>query len=142
MTVFLLDTNIPSELIRPRPEPRVATWLQGIDNEQLFLSVITLGEIRKGFTVLPERARRQKLEQWLEQELRPWFAERILSVDEAVAERWGALDGARQLQGTPLNTADGLIAATAIEHGLVVVTRNVKDFAGLAVELFNPWEGR
>jgi len=140
MNGFLLDTNIPSELIRPRPEPRVANWLKANDDDQLYVSVITLGEIRKGFTCVSEDKRRLKLERWLEEDLRPWFANRILPVDEAVAERWGVLDGKRQLRGTPLNTADGLIAATALEHGLTVVTRNVKDFAGLGVEVFNPWD--
>jgi toxin FitB len=140
VTGFLLDTNIPSELIRPRPEPRVAAWLGAASDDRLYISVITLGEIRKGFTVVPDRGRRLRLERWLEEELHPWFAGRILPVDEAVAERWGALDGERQLQGTPLNTADGLIAATALEHGLTMVTRNVKDFGGLGVDIFNPWE--
>lgn len=140
MSGFLLDTNIPSELTRSRPEPRVTAWLQATGGEELYLSVITLGEIRKGFTILPERSRRLQLERWLEEELHPWFAGRILPVDEAVAERWGALDRERQLQGAPLNTADGLIAATALEHGLIMVTRNVRDFARLGVDILNPWE--
>jgi toxin FitB len=140
VTSFLLDTNIPSELTRARPEARVTAWLQPMDNDRLHLSVITLGEIRKGFTLLPEPSRRLQLERWLERELHPWFADRILPVDEPVAERWGALDGERQLQGTPLNTADGLIAATALEHGLTLVTRNTKDFAGLGLRLLNPWD--
>lgn len=80
------------------------------------------------------------LERWLEAELRPWFAGRILPVDEAVADRWGALDGERQLEGAALNTADGLIAATALEHGLTLVTRNVKHFRGLGLKILNPWE--
>jgi|SRR5579871_1511786 len=140
MTGFLLDTNIPSELTRHRPELRVATWLQAADDEQLYLSVITLGEIRKGFTIVSDETRRLRLERWLEEELRPWFAGRILPVDEAVAERWGVLDGEQQLRGSPLNTADGLLAATALEHELTMVTRNVKDFAGLGVDIFNPWQ--
>jgi toxin FitB len=107
---------------------------------QLYVSVITLGEIQKGFTIVSDPSRRLQLRRWLEEELHPWFAGRILPVDEAVAERWGALDGERQLQGAPLNTADGLIAATALEHDLTMVTRNVKDFAGLGVNVLNPWE--
>jgi toxin FitB len=114
--------------------------LEATNDDDLYVSVITLGEIRKGFTVVPERSRRLQLERWLDEELHPWFAGRILPVDEAVAERWGALDGERQLQGAPLNTADGLIAATAFEHGLILVTRNVKDFVGLGVDILNPWE--
>ena len=140
MSGFLLDTNIPSELTRSRPEPRVTAWLQATGDNEFYVSVITLGEIRKGFTVVRERSRRLQLERWLEEELHPWFAGRILPVDEAVAERRGTLDGERQLRGAPLNTADGLIAATALEHGLTMVTRNVKDFAGLGVAILNPWE--
>jgi predicted nucleic acid-binding protein len=136
---FLLDTNIPSELTRSRPDSRVADWLEATDDNSLYVSVITLGEIQKGLTVMPDRRRRLHLQRWLEEELHPWFFGRILPVDEAVAERWGALDGERQLQGLPLNTADGLIVATALEHGLTLVTRNIKDFVGLSVPIFNPW---
>jgi predicted nucleic acid-binding protein len=118
----------------------LTAWLQAIDNTQLYVSVITLGEIWKGFTVVPDPTRRLQLQRWLEEKLRPWLDGRILTVDETVAERWGALDGERQLRGQPLNTADGLIAATAVEHRLTLVTRNVKDFSGLGVAIFNPWE--
>jgi len=90
--------------------------------------------------VLPASRRRSELETWFLTELLVWFRNRILPVTHAVADRWGVLDGQCQLRGTPLNTADGMIAATAIEHGLTVVTRNVKDFAGLRVGVFNPWE--
>jgi len=106
----------------------------------LFLSAVTIGEIRKGLIVLPLGRRRSELETWFRTDLLVWFSNRILPVTHAVADRWGVLDGQCQLNGTPLNTADGMIAATAIEHGLTVVTRNVKDFAGLGVAVFNPWE--
>ena len=140
MTGFLLDTNIPSELTRPRPDSRVLAWLKTVSDDQLYLSVITLGEFRKGFTVARDPLRQAWLERWLEEELLPWFAGRILPVDETIAEQWGTLDGERQLRGVTLNTADGLIAATAIGHGLTLVTRNVRDFAGLGVDILNPWE--
>ena len=81
-----------------------------------------------------------QLEQWFEQYLLPLFATRILPVTQRIADRWGILDGECQLRGTPLSMADGLIAATALEHDLTVVTRNVKDFAGLGVTVFNPWD--
>jgi predicted nucleic acid-binding protein len=113
MTGFLLDTNIPSELTRPRPEPRVSQWLDDADDDQLYFSVISLGEILKGVTVLPDSARRRQLQEWLDGTLRPWFHGRILSVDESVAERWGVLAGQSQLRGRPLKVADGLLAATA-----------------------------
>jgi toxin FitB len=137
---YLLDTNVPSEFSRDRPEPRVVQWLKTQPATTLFLSAVTIGEIRKGLTVLPASRRRSELETWFHRDLLVWFRNRILPVTHAVAERWGVLDGQCQLRGTPLNTADGMIAATAIEHGLTVVTRNVKDFAGLGVGIFNPWE--
>ncbi len=137
---FLLDTNIPSELTRVKPDPRVARWLQAADDDLLYLSVISIGEFCKGFTVHPEQHRRSVLRQWLDNTLRPWFGARILPVSEAVAEKWGILEGRRQLKGLALNAPDGLIAATALEHELIIVTRNVKDFAGLGVEILNPWE--
>jgi len=137
---YLLDTNIPSEFSRDRPEPRVVQWLKAQSATTLFLSAVTIGEIRKGLTVLPPSRRRSELETWFHTDLLVWFRNRILPVTHAVADRWGVLDGQCQLRGTPLNTADGIIAATAIEHGLTVVTRNVKDFAGLGVDIFNPWE--
>jgi len=139
---FLLDTNIPSELTRSHPDPQVVQWVRTVSSDHLYLSVLTLGEIRKGIRMLQESTRRAQLEQWFEFELRSWFAGRTLPVTDVIAERWGVLDGERQLQGLPLNTADGLIAATALEHGLTVVTCNVKDFTGLGVSLFNPWEVR
>ena len=137
---FLLDTNIPSELTRRQPEPRVAQWLEDTDDELVYFSVISIGEICKGLTVHPEAYRRAWLRKWLDEELRPWLADRILPVSEAIAERWGVLDGECNLKGLTLNAPDGMIAATALEHNLTVVTRNVKHFENLGVEIFNPWE--
>jgi toxin FitB len=139
MTGFLLDTNVPSELTRPKPDAQVEKWLDDADDEQLFFSVVSLGEIFKGLTILPESKRRQQLQHWLDETLRPWFEGRILPVSEPIAERWGILAGECQLKGRPLKVADGLIAATALEHGLTLVTRNVKDFSDLNVRVFNPW---
>jgi predicted nucleic acid-binding protein len=99
-----------------------------------------IGEIRKGIVLLPLGRRRTALETWFQTDLLIWFRDRVLPVTQAIGDRWGVLDGQCQMKGTPLNTADGMIAATAIEHGLTVVTRNVKDFAGLGVEVFNPWD--
>jgi predicted nucleic acid-binding protein len=137
---FLLDTNIPSELTRPTPDSGVSNWVDAQDNASLHLSVVSVGELRRGFTVLPQSKRRMQLEQWFEQYLLPLFADRVLPVTQSIGNRWGVLGGECQLRGTPLNTADGLIAATALEHDLTVVTRNVKDFAGLGVAVLNPWD--
>jgi predicted nucleic acid-binding protein len=137
---YLLDTNVPSEFSRDRPEPHVVEWLQSQPVTTMFLSVVTIGEIRKGLTVLPPGRRRSELDKWFHTDLLPWFRDRVLPVTYAVADQWGVLEGQCQLRGTPLNTADGMIAATAIEHRLTIVTRNTKDFAELGVDIFNPWE--
>jgi predicted nucleic acid-binding protein len=137
---YLLDTNVPSEFSRDRPEPRVVAWLKAQPPTRLYLSAVTIGEIRKGLVVLPQGRRRTELEAWFHTDLLVWFRNRILPVTDSIADRWGVLEGQCQLKGTPLNTADGLIAATALEHDLTLVTRNVKDFAGLGVVLLNPWD--
>lgn len=145
MSGFLFDTNIPSETVKLRPDPRVMSWINAQPNPSIFISAMTIGELRRGFVTLPasEAERPKRLEQWLEQDVMLWFNDRILPVTTEIADRWGGIDGTCQLRGTPANTADGLIAATALEHGLTVATRNVKDFARFepfGVKLFNPWE--
>jgi toxin FitB len=137
---FLLDTNVPSELTRPQPDARVARWLEATDDDRMYISVISIGEVSKGITLHPEVHRRAWLRQWLENELRPWFAGRILPVTEAIAERWGLLEADCELKGIGSSAPDGPIAATALENDLTVVTRNIRDFAGLGVAIFNPWE--
>jgi toxin FitB len=137
---FLLDTNVPSELTRVKPDRRVAQWLQAADDSTLYLSVISIGEVCKGFTVHPEQRRRAGLRRWLDKTLRPWFAGRILPISEGIAERWGVLEGQCQLRGLTVNAPDGLIAATVLEHKLTLVTRNVKDLTNLGVSILNPWE--
>jgi len=113
MNGFLLDTNVPSEIIRVRPDPRVNAWMLAQDDAMLHVSVVTVGELRKGITILTESRRRAQLQEWLENDLLPLLRGRILPVSQAVAERWGILSGQRQIAGRPLSMADGLIAATA-----------------------------
>jgi predicted nucleic acid-binding protein len=139
MSGFLLDTNIPSEMTRPYPQLSVSQWLDDADDDDLYFSVVSLGEILKGITILQQGRRRAELQQWLDGILRPWFVGRVLPVNEPIAERWGVLAGQCKLMGKPLNIADGFIAATALEHDLTLVTRNVTDFEGLGVAILNPW---
>jgi predicted nucleic acid-binding protein len=137
---FLLDTNIPSELMRLRPEPKVKSWIASRNISALFLSVVSIGELETGFTTMQDAARRARLEASLKRHLALLFPPRVLPVTQASAALWGRLDGMRQLSGRPLGAPDGMIAATALEHNLTVVTRNVKDFAGLGATIFNPWD--
>ncbi len=139
MSRFLLDTNCVSEMVRPRPEPRVAEWMEATEESVLYLSVLTLGEIRKGVAVLPLSRRRTHLEAWLEVELQARFSGRILPIDAAVADRWGLLAAESRRTGRGLSTVDGLLAATALHYNLTIVSRNTGDFAFTRVPIFNPW---
>ena len=136
MSGFLLDTNVISELVSKRPDPKVVQWIEDTDEELLYLSVLTMGEIRKGITSHPDAARRVKLEAWLSRELKQRFVGRILSLDENVADRWGVIIGRA---ATPIPVIDGLLAATALEHNLTFVTRNTRDVSATGVPVFNPW---
>jgi predicted nucleic acid-binding protein len=137
---YLVDTNIPSELTRQQPDARVADFIRKAGKENLFLSVMTIGEICKGIDLLPASPKRTLLEGLLDVEVRTWFAGRILSVAEAIAERWGHLAAAAKKQGVTLAVVDGVIAATAMEHSLTLVTRNTKDYVGLGISLLSPWD--
>ena len=133
---YLLDTNVVCETFRRRPEPRVIRWLEAISSEELYLSVLTLGEIRKGIEQVVATPRKSRLLIWLEHELPKWFGDRILPIDTNVADRWGYLMAAAD---TAVPAIDGLIAATALAHNLKIVTRNVTDFRLPGVEVVNPW---
>lgn len=135
---FLLDTNVISEMTRKRPEPRVQTWLESRGAETLFLSAITIGEIRKG-ALLADAAKRKRLLDWIEQTLKPQFDGRILPLDTAVLEKWADIQAALQRRGKSLPLLDGLIAATAAAHDLTVATRNGADFRPAGVRVLNPW---
>jgi len=134
------DTNVPSELTRETPDARVVAFLRKAQKDSLFLSVMTLGEICKGIDMLPASKKRDALQDWLDVDVRSWYAGRILPVNESIAERWGHLAARAKQQGIAVKVVDAVIAATALEHGLTLVTRNVKDFAGLGVVLLNPWD--
>ena len=135
---FLLDTNVVSELRRPRPDPRVQTWLGGVASVDLHLSVLVAGEIRRGIELLrarePDRAR--TLDEWLEG-LMASYADRLLPVSAAVADTWGRLSSVR-----PLPVADGIMLATAKVHGLTLVSREAPSLANLGVPTLSPWDAR
>lgn len=140
MSGFLLDTNIISELVKPRPEANVAAWIEATDESLLYLSVLTLGEIQRGIASLPSSKRRAALEAWLSKDLRTRFEGRILIVDEEVADRWGLLTAMARNNGIVLPVIDGLLAATALEHNLTLVTRDVGQIPSMGVAVFNPWQ--
>ncbi len=125
-----------SEPARARPSPRVVAWLDSVPGDALFISVLTLGEIRKGVEKLADARRRERLRLWLESDLPGWFGERVLSIDRAVADRWGRLLAEI---GRPAPSIDSLLAATALHHGLRLATRNTADFAYPGLGVLNPW---
>jgi len=133
---YLLDTKVISELVRPMPALPWLAWFENIPSEALHISVLTLGEIRKGVEQMPDSARREKLRLWLEHELVDWFGARILPVDIPVADRWGRLIAQ---MGRPVPSIDSLLAATALHYELRLVTRNQKDFDYPGLEVVNPW---
>lgn len=139
MSGFLLDTNVISELIKPRPETNVTAWIEGTDESLLYLSVLTLGEIRRGISVLPQSRRRATLEAWLEKDLRARFEGRILDIDQEVADRWGLLTAAARNAGIVLPVIDGFLAATALEHNLTLVTRDRGQIPSMGIPVLNPW---
>ena len=136
---FLLDTNVVSEWVKPQPDAGVVAWLTSVDEDHLFLSVVTLAELRYGIERLPEGSRRRRLDMWVRDDLPLRFEGRILAVDALVAEAWGRLTARAQLAGRPIGAMDGFIGATTDVHGLTLVTRNVADFALLANVPLNPW---
>jgi predicted nucleic acid-binding protein len=140
MSGFLLDTNVISELVSPKPEPRVLEWMESADEAMLYLSVLTLGEIRKGAAARAQDKRRTRLETWLEVELPARFGRRILPVDAAVADRWGVLTAEAKRRNKTLPVIDGLLAATAFHYNLTVVSRKSSDFTPTFVQVLNPWE--
>ena len=137
---YLLDTCVMSELVKATPDENVINWINNTPDERLFLSVITIGEIRKGLTKLPDSKKKYRLTNWLNTLLENYEA-RIYPVDLAVAESWGTIQGKAENNGTPVASVDSLIAAVAQTHNLIIVTRNEKDFAATNVTIVNPWKG-
>ncbi|KKB86838.1 recombinase [Devosia limi DSM 17137] len=136
---YLLDTNVLSEVRRPQPDPQVLAWLDQVDEDRTYLSVISIAEIRRGIGLLDEGRRKQALAEWLEGDLLDRFEGRVLPIDAVAALAWGDLMVDSKQRGFALASMDGLIAASAVSRGLTLVTRNTKDFAGLPLEMLNPW---
>lgn len=139
--MYLLDTCVFSEIQKPRPDERVLAWMGGQDDRDLLASALTIGEIRRGIARLVPSANRRRLESWVDDTLVPSLEDRILAADLAVAEAWGDLCGESEARGRTLPVLDSLIAATALVHGLAVVTRNGADFERCGVRVVNPWSG-
>jgi len=135
---FLLDTNAVSEWVKPRPNPGLIRWMESADEDRVFLSVISLAELRYGVERMPPGARRSRLEQWLRDELPLRFERRILPVDNDVAEAWGRTVSRSEALGRPMGAMDAFLSATAEVHHLTLVTRNVSDFVMLKA-VVNPW---
>ena len=136
---YLLDTNVLSEVQRPRPEARVLAWLDQVDEDRTYLSVVTVGEIARGVEQLEDRRRKAALRQWLDVDLTARFGVRLLPIDRETAMLWGSLMAGAKARGRGPGVVDAWIAACALRHGLTVVTRNTRDFVELGVELLDPW---
>ncbi len=136
---FLLDTNVVSESTKPRPNPGVVTWLAGVDEESVFLSVITLTELRYGVECLARGRRRKQLDRWLQQDLPQRFEGRILPIDAVVADARGKLVADTESLGRPIEARDAFIAATAQVYRLTLVTRNASHFETTVKSILTPW---
>jgi predicted nucleic acid-binding protein len=138
---FLLDTNVISEWVKPRPDPQVVRWLADVDEDRVYISVASFAEIRFGIERLSPGARRQRLDAWLQDELPDRFEGRILAIDQRVAHAWGHVMARARRIGREWTTMDACFAATAETHRLTLVTRNTAHFGKLGLSLLNPWTG-
>ena len=137
--MFVLDTNVISEPTAKRPDARVMAWLAAQDGESLFITALTLGELRRGILLLDAGRKKRGLLAWLENEIKPAFAGRILPADAAVMEKWADIAADARRSGRDPRSFDLIIAATALVHDLTLATRNTADFAATGVLLVNPW---
>lgn len=136
---YILDTNVISELVAKQPNQRVVDWIDHLDPNHVFISVITIGELRKGIEKLAESPRREALQNWLATDLLSRFSDRILPLDTDVMLTWGVLTGQLERIGRPLPAIDSLIAALALHHTFILATRNEHDFMDTGIILINPW---
>ena len=139
-TQYLLDTCVLSEFVKPKPERKVVDWLNSVDPEAVFLSAVTIGEIQFGISNKPASNRRTELEVWLNEALPQQFGGRVLALDAATFVTWGKMTAEQKRKGETQSVMDSLIASVALEHKMVLVTRNVGDFKVTGLSVFNPWE--
>ena len=137
---YLLDTCVISEMVKPEPSSKLVSWLSSRHEENLFLSSITIGEIQKGISKLPESLKKNELQDWLDFELIERFDKRILVIDIKVAQKWGEILALSEKSGAKMPVIDSLIASIGIVHDMTVVTRDVSDMKPSGVKLFDPWE--
>ena len=136
---YLFDTCVISEIIRPQPDENVISWVQCKNEDSLFLSVLTFGELEKGIEKALDPVRKRKLQLWVEQDLKQRFENRIIPIDLEISSRWGAIQGQAEVVGKSMPIIDGLIAVSGLVHNCIVVTRNIADMEQSSVELLNPW---
>lgn len=137
---YLLDTCVISELIKPRPSQKVVTWIDSIEEEKLYISVITIGEFEKGISKLPTSSKKDRISDWLNEDLLIRFKGRILDLDVNTLIKWGQIVANLENQGRKIPAIDSLIAATVLHHDLCLVTRNTQDFQNCGIKILNPWE--
>ena len=137
---YLLDTCVISEIVKLKPNKSVISWLEKQDESNLFLSVLTFGEIERGIERAPDKIRKKKLRLWVEEDLKQRFEGRILSIDLETTTQWGILQGKSEKSGKPMPVIDGLIAVSGLINNCIVVTRNISDMEQSTVELFDPWK--
>ena len=137
---YLLDTCVISEIIKQKPDKNVISWLEGQDENSLYLSVLTFGEIEKGIEKASNQIRKQKLRLWVEDDLKKRFEGRIIPISFSIAAEWGKIQGKAELLGKPMPTMDGLISVSGLVSQCTVVTRNISDMEQSSAELFNPWK--
>jgi toxin FitB len=137
---YLLDTNVVSEWAKPHPNAAVVGWLSDIDEDRVYLSVITLAELRYGVERMAASRQRRRIEEWLQDELPLRFERRVLPIDMAIANAWGRVVARSEAAGRPISTSDAYIAATVEVHDLVLVTRNAGEFDSVLKSIVNPWE--
>jgi len=136
---YLLDTCVISELVTKNPNPHVVAFIDALDPEDVFLSVITIGEIVKGIEKLTASKRKQNLHTWLNEDLLVRFDGKMIHIDTDVVKEWGKLMAHAEAAGRPMPAIDSLIAATVLTHDLALITRNVNDFESTEIEIVNPW---